>query len=269
MSSLDAIPSRYSVQRRKWRSVTSVWLLCVCVCCYWEVEFGFTYLCCHSCPPSLSCVSSTWARRGPQTSPGGQEPCTSLCCKTHTHKRSAQILRPRLRTSVLFFLEPPWQLVTFVFVCIPHKERRWRNTCRRCQSAAWRGGRGADQSRLHFRDCGWKKKKEEKPWGDLLVIVDEKALHNEDMDAFLLRVSLIILGRQADAMGAGELDRVLLPSSHRVGHGLHVQGVDHWCGTERRRRRRREREREDQVSPHKRPQRLKMHKASHISQKKV
>lgn len=42
---------------------------------------GFTYLFCHSCSPSLSCVSSTWARRGHQTGLRGQERCTSLYCR--------------------------------------------------------------------------------------------------------------------------------------------------------------------------------------------
>lgn len=104
------------------------------------------------------------------------------------------------------------------------------------------GNRGTDQSCLNFRDCDWKKKPpnqtKKKSWGDLLVIVDQKTLHDEDMDPFLLQVSLISLRRQADAVGAGELDRVLLPSSHGVDHRLHVQGVDHWYRTGENRERR-------------------------------
>lgn len=84
--------------------------------------------------------------------------------------------------------------------------------------------------------------------GDSLVIVDEKTFHNEDMDPSLLHVGLTGLGWQADAVGAGKLDRVLLPSSHRVDHGLHVQGVDHWYRTGEKT--------EDRASPHKPPPQL-------------
>lgn len=71
----------------------------------------------------------------------------------------------------------------------------------------------------------------QKRWDDILVIVDEKTLHDEDVDSFLLHIGLTRLRWQADAVGAGELDRVLLPSSHRVDHRLHVQGIDHWDRT--------------------------------------
>lgn len=58
---------------------------------------------------------------------------------------------------------------------------------------------------------------------DPLVVVDEESLHDEKMDP-ILRVGFRC---QADAMGAGKLDRVLLPAFHSVDHSLHVQSRDH------------------------------------------
>lgn len=61
----------------------------------------------------------------------------------------------------------------------------------------------------------------------LLVVVDEEALHDENVDPIVLRIALVSLRRQADAVRAGELDGVLLPALDSVDHGLHVQGSDH------------------------------------------
>lgn len=60
--------------------------------------------------------------------------------------------------------------------------------------------------------------------GFLLVVVDEEALHDENVEPIVV---LISLWRQADAVGTGELDWVLLPAFDSADHGFHVQGSDH------------------------------------------
>lgn len=47
-------------------------------CVLWRRSL--THLFCRSCSPFLSCVLSTWARRGHRTGLQGQGLCTSLCC---------------------------------------------------------------------------------------------------------------------------------------------------------------------------------------------
>lgn len=79
-----------------------------------------------------------------------------------------------------------------------------------------RGGQISDQT---FRGP---QRSEESQNADLLVVIDEEALHDENMDGLAVGVR-----GQADAVGAGELDRVLLPALHGADHGLHVQSGDH------------------------------------------
>lgn len=81
------------------------------------------------------------------------------------------------------------------------------------------------------RGCGWwkvfqvnRRKRQKRTVALLLVVVDEEALHDENVDP---RVALVSLRRQADAVRAGELDWVLLPALHSADHSIHVQGSDH------------------------------------------
>lgn len=85
--------------------------------------------------------------------------------------------------------------------------------------------RGQEDFKLNFRVSVEKRVR----WqDDTLVVVDEKTLHDENMDALLLPVGILGFRWQADSMWAGKLDWVLLPAFYSVDHGLHVQGGDHW-----------------------------------------
>lgn len=130
----------------------------------------------------------------------------------------------------------PKQLVTFSSFCTPHKEWKCRNIHHRCQWEACRGGPRLrledsfprhEADRLHFFSLSGKKRWQD----DLLIVVDEEALHDENVDSFLLWVGFVCFRWQADAVRAGKLDWVLLPAFHSVDHSLHVQGSDHWYRT--------------------------------------
>lgn len=115
---------------------------------------GFIYLCCRSCSPSLSCVSSTWARRGLQTGLGGQELCMSLCCR-HTQAVESDS-RLRLRTSLLFQSCPGSWLPSSSFAFLIRNgdvEALVVDVDQRPEGA----NRGPDQSCLDCRDCDSKK----------------------------------------------------------------------------------------------------------------
>lgn len=191
--------------------------------------FGFMYLCCRRCSPSLSCVLSTWARRGLQTGQGGQELCMSLYCRNTirrhiiTRNRTSGICQSREND---WLPPPPFALLkrngnveTFV-IDVKKRPAEGNQGSKLVESAS-----GQEACRLHFRACS----KKRAGWqGDLLVVVDEETLHNENMVPLLLWVNLVSFWWQADAMGAGKLDWILLPASHGVDHRLHVYGGDHW-----------------------------------------
>lgn len=73
----------------------------------------------------------------------------------------------------------------------------------------------------------------ENDFGYLLVVIEQEAFHNQDV-RLLLGLAHIICRGEVDAMGTGELYRVLNPASYRVGHCLHVQSCDHCGGTNRK-----------------------------------
>lgn len=129
-------------------------------------------------------------------------------------------------------LQPSNELVTFSSVCTPHREGKCRNTCHRCQWEACRRRNGRFWLVGNWPVCQVRPAQEEGMEVEfLLVVVDEEALNDENVDPIALRVSLVSLGRQADTVGAGELDGVLLPALDSADHGLHVQGSDHWYMT--------------------------------------
>lgn len=57
---------------------------------------------------------------------------------------------------------------------------------------------------------------------NLRVVVKQESLYDENV-GLLFRVGHVSCRRQWDTVGAGKLDWVFNPSSHGVGHGLHVQ----------------------------------------------
>ena len=61
---------------------------------------------------------------------------------------------------------------------------------------------------------------------DPLVVVEEEALDDEDVNPRRLRVRHLGFNRQVDSMGTGKLDWVFLPAFDSVYHGLHVEGSD-------------------------------------------
>lgn len=99
----------------------------------------------------------------------------------------------------------------------------------------WRGTRGQisgqEACRLYFRACVEKKVRRQ---DDPLVVVDEEALHDENMDTC---IAVLGFRWQADTVRARKLYRVLLPALHGADHRLHVQGRDHWYRTRREQRR--------------------------------
>lgn len=70
----------------------------------------------------------------------------------------------------------------------------------------------------------------------LRVVVEQESLHDQDMNLLLVTGDIGGGVGHGDTVGAGKLDGVLHPTLDGVGHGLHIQGCDHWGvpGKERR-----------------------------------
>lgn len=89
------------------------------------------------------------------------------------------------------------------------------------------------RARRPHRQCGTKDvhkgtEKGLKGIGNLRVVIEQEAFHNQDV-CVPVGVARISCRGEINAMGTGELHRVLHPALNRVGHCLHVQGCDH-CG---------------------------------------